>query len=54
MSQGTNVLAGNKSGKIINLVENILKGNWKEGRIPEYWDGQSAERIVNFINTIKL
>lgn len=54
ISQGTNVLAGNKSGKIINLVENILKGNWKEGRIPEYWDGQSAERIVNFINTIKL
>ncbi|MDP5158445.1 MAG: UDP-N-acetylglucosamine 2-epimerase (non-hydrolyzing) [Flaviramulus sp.] len=44
---GTNVLVGNDSEKIKNNFEILLSGNWKQGKIPELWDGYAAERIVN-------
>jgi len=46
---GTNVLVGNDSDKIENAFKTLLLGNWKQGQIPEFWDGKSAERIVNHL-----
>jgi len=31
---------------IIKEANEILNGNIKQGRIPKYWDGKTAERIV--------
>ncbi|MGA3013092.1 MAG: UDP-N-acetylglucosamine 2-epimerase (non-hydrolyzing) [Bacteroidales bacterium] len=45
--QGTNELAGTDTHKIVHFAERILDGKWKKGRIPELWDGHTAERIVD-------
>ncbi len=31
------------------LVDRILAGRWKKGRIPKYWDGRAAERIIRVL-----
>lgn len=46
---GTNVLVGTNPDKIKNAFEILLSGNWKQGRIPELWDGKAAERIINHL-----
>jgi UDP-N-acetylglucosamine 2-epimerase (non-hydrolysing) len=48
---GTNVLVGNDSEKIKNAFKILLSSNWKNGKIPELWDGKAAKRIVNHITT---
>ena len=47
--EGTNELAGTDTGKIINFANQILDGKWKTGKIPELWDGHTAERIIDCI-----
>lgn len=44
--EGTNELAGTDTAKIIQFAEQILDGKWKSGKIPELWDGHTAERII--------
>lgn len=47
--QGTNVLIGNDKNKLKHEIEMILKGKFKKGTIPEFWDGMSSKRIVEVI-----
>ncbi len=47
--EGTNELAGTDTLKIINFANQILDGKWKTGKIPELWDGHTAERIISCI-----
>lgn len=47
--EGTNELAGTDTAKIINFANQILDGKWKTGKIPELWDGHTAERIIGCI-----
>ena len=49
---GTNVLVGNDSEKIKNAFEILFSGTWKQGNIPELWDGYAAERIIHHITDI--
>ncbi len=49
ISQGTNVLVGTNSSKIVAATEQILRGEGKRGRTPPLWDGHAAERIVEII-----
>jgi len=51
ITQGTNVLVGLDTEKIISETEKILSGNWKHGKIPQYWDGKTAERVKNVFKT---
>jgi len=52
---GTNVLVGTDSGKISNAFKTLLSNNWKQGKIPELWDGKTAVRIIDhLINIFKL
>lgn len=49
ISQGTNLLIGTDPAKITSAAQAILAGNGKPGRIPPFWDGHAAERIVEVL-----
>ncbi len=46
VDQGTNTLVGRDVQAIRQGVAQILAGQGKRGRAPEYWDGHAAERIA--------
>jgi len=46
VTEGTNELVGTDEGRIVEMGRRALKGEWKEGRIPELWDGKAGERIA--------
>ncbi len=46
VQQGTNVLIGLNTERIVMEAQRVLCGNGKRGTIPELWDGHTAERIV--------
>ncbi|MCM4154696.1 UDP-N-acetylglucosamine 2-epimerase (non-hydrolyzing) [Gramella sp. AN32] len=52
--EGTNELAGNDPDKISKYFERISTGQWKIGKVPEYWDGKTGERILQGLAGIKL
>jgi UDP-N-acetylglucosamine 2-epimerase (non-hydrolysing) len=52
VSEGTNTLVGTKTPGILEAYEEYKKGNIKKGRVPEYWDGKAAERILNTLLNI--
>jgi len=49
VTEGTNTIVGTDAVKIVQCVDDILSSGGKSGRIPEYWDGQAASRIVDEI-----
>ena len=46
VTEGTNTLVGGDVGLILAGTAEIMAGKGKAGRIPEFWDGASAQRIV--------
>jgi UDP-N-acetylglucosamine 2-epimerase (non-hydrolysing) len=46
VTEGTNTIVGVDPVKIMQCVDDILVSGGKSGRVPEYWDGVAAERIV--------
>ncbi len=53
ISQGTNQLVALETDKIIEKAEEIIRGHEKKGQIPELWDGQTAQRIVEVFLTLR-
>ena len=51
--QGTNILVGNDTQRIIEEAFRIIDGNGKRGSCPELWDGKAAERIVNILSGVE-
>jgi len=49
IKEGTNVLVWNDTEKIVEEAFKILEGRGKKAKIPEYWDGKTAERIVKIL-----
>jgi UDP-N-acetylglucosamine 2-epimerase (non-hydrolysing) len=49
ISEGTNQLIGTSPAKITAAAHEILEGKGKPGRIPPFWDGQAAKRIVEVL-----
>jgi UDP-N-acetylglucosamine 2-epimerase (non-hydrolysing) len=49
VTEGTNTIVGTDSLKIMQCVDEVLQTGGKSGRVPEYWDGQAAKRIVTEI-----
>src|SRR5439155_23453007 len=45
IEQGTNTLVGSDRDAILQGVAEILNGQGKRGRLPELWDGKTADRI---------
>ncbi len=46
---GTNHLAGEDFREAELTVNSIINGNMKEGKIPELWDGKTADKITEII-----
>ena len=46
---GTNELIGTNPDNIRPAMEKLFSGSWKEGGIPEKWDGKAARRIVEVL-----
>ena len=48
---GTNTLVGMNPARIVAEAQTVLDGRYKAGRIPDLWDGRTAERIVATFRT---
>ena len=47
VDEGTNTMVGRDRDAILRGVDDILAGRGKQGRVPEFWDGQAAARIAH-------
>ncbi len=52
ITQGTNILVGTDTKRIIREAEKVINGKTKKGRCPKYWDGRASERIVKTIQLL--
>lgn len=46
---GTNVLVGTRPEYLGPVFDDLFSGRWKQGTIPELWDGRAGERIVSVL-----
>ena len=46
---GTNELIGTDPKAIGPALKKLFEGNWKKGSIPPFWDGKTAEKIVEIL-----
>jgi len=49
VTEGTNELIGTDPEDVKPALDALMSGKWKEGVIPEKWDGKTSERIVEAI-----
>ena len=54
IEEGTNTLVGTTKDGILGAYEVFKNGGGKKGRIPEFWDGKAAERIVKILTNLGL
>jgi UDP-N-acetylglucosamine 2-epimerase (non-hydrolysing) len=47
--EGTNTLVGTDPTRILSEARRVLRGRRQIGRIPEFWDGKAATRIVDVL-----
>lgn len=47
--QGTNVLVGEDAGRLRDALAQLQSGQWKQGTLPDRWDGRTAERIIQIL-----
>ena len=49
---GTNILTGTNPSNLQSSLNLILQDRWKKGGIPKFWDGKTAQRIVEHLINI--
>jgi len=49
VKEGTNIMVGNDPDKVMGSALRVLKDEVPKKRIPKYWDGKAAERIVRVL-----
>lgn len=47
IEEGTNILVGTRGSGILKAYLEFRNGKIKKGKVPELWDGRTAERIVS-------
>jgi len=50
ITEGTNQLVDLNVTSIVTKSLEIIEGKVKQGKIPEYWDGKTAERVVTVLD----
>ena len=43
---GTNEIIGEDPAALLPALNRLFAGRWKQGRVPEKWDGKAGERIA--------
>ena len=51
VKQGTNELVGEDAGKLADAVGRMVRGTWKHHELPDRWDGRTAERILQILQS---
>lgn len=51
---GTNELVGTNPKAIASYLQKLHEGNWKKGKIPEKWDGKTANRIIETLLSLNI
>ena len=51
IAEGTNELVSLED--VEEKTSSILSGNWKQGKTPEQWDGNTAKRIVDVLRNMR-
>lgn len=51
VKQGTNVLVGEDAEKLAEAVGEMVSQKWKHHELPERWDGRTAERILQILQS---
>lgn len=46
---GTNVLVGENPQLLAEEVRRMVSGQWKQGALPDRWDGRTSDRIVSIL-----
>ena len=49
ISIGTNMLVGNRMDLLDHALVQIQNGQWKKGGIPDFWDGNAGDRIIDIL-----
>lgn len=49
VTEGTNTLVGTDPDRILQTAREAIRGQGKRGRMPKFWDGQAARRIVEVL-----
>jgi UDP-N-acetylglucosamine 2-epimerase (non-hydrolysing) len=50
IDQGTNILVGNDPDKIMKVALSVLENGISRKKIPKYWDGKTADRIIKILS----
>jgi len=54
ITMGTNELLGTNPRAIKPAMDKLFTGEWKNGSIPDLWDGNTARRIVEHLLNLKI
>ncbi len=46
VTEGTNQIVGQDPVRIVAAAREVLAGKSHTGRVPRFWDGHAAERII--------
>jgi UDP-N-acetylglucosamine 2-epimerase (non-hydrolysing) len=52
VTTGTNELIGTSPAALAPALDKLFAGQWKQGAIPEKWDGHTGERIVQVLEQL--
>lgn len=52
ITEGTNELIGTDPAKLGPALDRLFAGLWKQGRVPEKWDGKTGQRIVSVLDRV--
>lgn len=52
VSEGTNELIGTQIEPLKKSLESLFESGWKNGTVPQFWDGKTSERIIETLTKI--